>query len=63
MARGVGRLGRTSDAPVAGGVAEFSASKIGAYKLRLGVIDRPSRQIGTVDEPLVVTAGEVTAKK
>ena len=35
----------------------------GAYNLRLGVMDRPSQQIGTVDVPLVVTAGEATAKK
>jgi hypothetical protein len=35
----------------------------GAYNLRLGVMDRPSQQIGTVDVPLVVTTGEATAKK
>ena len=35
----------------------------GAYNLRLGVMDRPSQQIGTVDVPLVITAGEATAKK
>jgi VWFA-related protein len=35
----------------------------GAYNLRLGVMDRPSQQIGTVDVPLVVAAGEATAKK
>jgi VWFA-related protein len=35
----------------------------GAYNLRLGVMDRPSQQIGTVDVPLVITAEEVTAKK
>ncbi len=35
----------------------------GAYNLRLGVMDRSSQQIGTVDVPLIVTAGEATAKK
>ena len=35
----------------------------GTYNLRLGVMDRPSQQIGTVDVPLVVAAGEATAKK
>jgi len=35
----------------------------GAYNVRLGVMDRPSQQIGTVDVPLVINAGEATAKK
>jgi hypothetical protein len=34
----------------------------GAYNLRLGVMDRPSQQIGTVDVPLVVP-DVATAKK
>jgi len=34
----------------------------GAYNLRLGVMDRPSQQIGTVDVPLVVQ-GVAAAKK
>jgi VWFA-related protein len=34
----------------------------GTYNLRLGVMDRPSQQIGTVDVPLVVP-GTVSAKK
>ncbi len=34
----------------------------GAYNLRLGVMDRPSQQIGTVDVPLVITAAEASAK-
>ena len=29
----------------------------GAYNLRLGVMDAPSQQIGTVDVPLVVPEG------
>jgi VWFA-related protein len=35
----------------------------GAYNLRLGIMDRPSQQIGTVDVPLVVASGAATAKK
>lgn len=35
----------------------------GAYNLRLGVMDRPSQEIGTVDVPLVVASGKATAKK
>ena len=34
----------------------------GAYNLRLGVMDRPSQQIGTLDVPLVVPETR-TAKK
>jgi VWFA-related protein len=36
---------------------------IGAYNLRLGVMDRPSQQIGTVDVPVVVAVGQAAAKK
>ncbi len=35
--------------------------KPGVYNLRLGVMDRPSQQIGTVDVPLVVP--DVTSAK
>jgi len=34
----------------------------GAYNLRLGVMDRPSQQIGTLDVPLVVPKVEAAKK-
>jgi hypothetical protein len=36
--------------------------KPGTYTLRLGVIDRGSQKIGTVDLPITITAGETPTK-
>jgi hypothetical protein len=39
------------------------ALKPGTYNLRLGVMDRTTQQIGTLDVPLVVPENSASAKK